>query len=899
MKLSIGRLLALLFAAFAVSIAIGMALFNQYVHSTNANTALLEAALTMRAHAAVLHSLAGRGDLAASELDYFKEILPNVRSAIESIEHGSSWYVPMLPAGSEFKARLKTLKRIWSELEPQLIRLAARSEDVSPPDRRWQPLLPDFQQEAHLLVQQIQGRFAGIRYRMYVLMALGFAVNCALVALAFVSLRRRVTRPIGLLRSGTEVLQSTSFAHRVPVLYPDELGDLTRSFNRMAGMIQQFLAEKQKSVEKLTRTNLDLEREIEERRQIERRMRDSEARLERAQRIASVGNWEVDLERRRLHWSDEVYRIFGIDRSQGPVTHPQFWEAVHPEDLAAVRQASEQALAGRTPYAMEHRIVRPDGSVRWVREQAEVICDVLGRPVEMVGTVQDITEQRNIEEQLHQSQKMEALGLMAGGVAHDFNNILTVINGYASLLHESFKEGPAVKKAVENIRTAGERAAALTHQLLAFSRKQVMQHTIHDVNRAVAGLKPMLARLLREDIELNVVLCQGAAWIKADPVQVEQVLVNLALNAADAMPDGGRLMIESGLVEFTRPEALEHAGLPPGRYVMLAVSDTGVGMTEEMQCRIFEPFFTTKPAGKGTGLGLSMAFGIVKQSAGHIWLYSEPGAGTTFKVFFPLCAGGTPAEPVVEIAVRTPRGSETILLAEDNEAVRGLAVDSLRGFGYRVLAAPGPEEAVRLSQEHVGDIHLLLSDVVMPRMNGVDLAERIKRERPAIRVLFVSGYADNAVTSHGLIPGGAAYLSKPFSPETLAQKVRETLDRSVQKKRVLVVDDEGIIREFFADLLTHAGYEVHTAAGAVEAVERCRGAACDLIMLDLNLGRDSGADTLAVLRAEAPSTRILIVSGEARRTQSPCDIADGFLPKPVSPEALVDAVHAMIGRPGA
>jgi two-component system cell cycle sensor histidine kinase/response regulator CckA len=386
----------------------------------------------------------------------------------------------------------------------------------------------------------------------------------------------------------------------------------------------------------------------------------------------------------------------------------------------------------------------------------------------------DVTERRRLEERLTQAEKMEAIGRLAGGVAHDFNNLLTVISGYTELLLA--RPDTSGRDQLGEIAHAAEQAAALTRQLLAFSRRQVLHPRVLDLDEIVAGMEPMVRRIIGDDVNVGVRLVGGLPAVMADRSQLERVILNLAANARDAMPDGGRLTIETAAVELDDDYVAARGDGTPGPNVLLAVSDTGVGMSEEVQRHLFEPFFTTKAPGAGTGLGLATVFGVVKQSGGSIYVYSEEGRGTTFKIYLPAApgegtddprAGDEPAE----------RGSETIVLVEDDEQVRTLVRMMLESKGYQVLAAAGAEEAERLCAERSGDVDLLLSDVVMPDVNGRALAERLAAISPSLRVLFMSGYSDEAVYRHGEISPDAAFIEKPFTDRTLARKVREVLDR--------------------------------------------------------------------------------------------------------------------------
>jgi PAS domain S-box-containing protein len=447
---------------------------------------------------------------------------------------------------------------------------------------------------------------------------------------------------------------------------------------------------------------------------------------------------------------------------------------VHPEDHTLV-EAAEAASSRGERFQAEYRMIRKDGQVIWVSDTAVVVPDSQGHSL-MEGIIVDITERKQLETQLQQSRRMEAVGRLAGGIAHDFNNLLTIVKGYTELALNRAGLLPEVRADIEHIGDASDRATALVRQLLAFSRKQILQPKILDLNSIVLGLDNLLRRLMSEDIEMQTMVGKDVGAVKADPGQIEQVIMNLVVNAREAMPNGGRLVIETANADLDSAYARDHVTVKPGQYVMLAVSDTGMGMEADALAHIFEPFYTTKASGKGTGLGLSTVYGIVKQSGGYIWVYSEPGRGSSFKVYLPRV--GDPVEAAIQSTkrARARRGTETILLVEDEPAVRELTRLVLAAQGYSVVEAVNPEEAERLCENGKSEIHLLLTDVVMPGTSGHELAKRITACRPKIKVLYMSGYTHNVIASGGMLDRGIAFLQKPFTPATLIEKVRDVLD---------------------------------------------------------------------------------------------------------------------------
>jgi two-component system cell cycle sensor histidine kinase/response regulator CckA len=432
--------------------------------------------------------------------------------------------------------------------------------------------------------------------------------------------------------------------------------------------------------------------------------------------------------------------------------------------------AIEYLKAGATEYVLKDHPERLLLAVRRVLREAEAQKE--RRQAEK--------QNAKLEEQLRQAQKMEAVGRLAGGIAHDFNNVLTIIRGYSELALAQMAPHDPQRARLQYIKEAGDRATSLTRQLLAFSRRQVLESRVLDLNAIVTNLYEMLPRLIGEDLDVVSILQPGLGRVKADPGQIEQVILNLAVNARDAMPQGGKITIETANVVLDENYARDHATVQPGPHVMLAISDTGFGMDAETKARVFEPFFTTKEVGKGTGLGLATVYGIVKQSGGSIWVYSEPGKGTTFKIYLPRVEDALEENAPAENRPRILRGTETILLAEDEEMVRNLMRTILEAQGYTVLVARDATEAMSFCHRHQGSISLLVSDVVMPGMSGRELAAQMAMVHPETKVLYVSGYTDDAVVRHGVLNAGLAFLQKPFSAESFLLKVRDALDTPSQ-----------------------------------------------------------------------------------------------------------------------
>jgi PAS domain S-box-containing protein len=516
----------------------------------------------------------------------------------------------------------------------------------------------------------------------------------------------------------------------------------------------------------------EVQRELRERREANEALRRSDARYRDLFENASDLIVVCDLDGRMTAVNQTCLRATGYSAEELIGMHMD--DVLAPESREQSLAAREQQLAGDEAPVYESELVAKDGHRLQIEIASRLIVEN-GVPVGTEAICRDISYRKQLEEQLRQAQRLEAIGRLAGGVAHDFNNLLTVISGYAEALLEG--RDRAAEPELDQIAAAAERAAILTRQLLAFSRRQVLQPQVFQLNDVVDGLTPMLSRLIGENVELVATLGASLDPVLADPNQLEQVLVNLAINARDAMPEGGLLTISTANVELDSEHVAQHADAIVGHHVMLSVSDTGVGMDVETLSHVFEPFFTTKPVGIGTGLGLATVYGIVKQSGGSLWVYSEPGQGTTFKAFLPRAE--SPATEVEKARAPKPvaaRGTETILLAEDEESLRRLTARILEQRGYKVIAAETATEALRVAEQNGRTIDLLLTDLIMPELSGTALAERICKLTPAIRVLFMSGYADEVVSRNGALTPGSSFLEKPFSANDLAAKVRETLD---------------------------------------------------------------------------------------------------------------------------
>jgi PAS domain S-box-containing protein len=601
--------------------------------------------------------------------------------------------------------------------------------------------------------------------------------------------------------------------------------------------------------------------------------------------------------------SDNLREILGYP-PEAAIGSDWWLEKIHPEDLDSVKAQTLTELFGRSG-ARDLRFRHADGHFRWFRCETRLIHDEKGQPLEVVGAWSDITERKlaeeeqfRLREQLQQAQKLESVGRLAGGVAHDFNNLLTVINGYSALVLNQLAPADPLHKMVDEIGKAGRRAAELTKQLLLLSRKQVTQLEEVNLNDVIAEVERMLERVIGSDIRLESTLSPSLGHVLADPGQLHQVLMNLAVNARDAMPGGGTLLIETLNIDLDDSYTEQHAEMRPGPYVQLTVSDTGIGMTKDVMSHLFEPFYTTKKPGEGTGLGLATVYGIVKQSGGSIWTYSEPGKGTTFTIYLPRIEAGARLEQEPEPEPQSLRGTETILVVEDQEQLLKMAGSVLRSYGYRVLEAANPGEALLHCERYAGAIHLLLTDVAMPGITGPELAGRVKPLRPAMEVVFMSGYSERGIAERADLTG--AYLPKPFSPQALAIKVRGVLGAPRRAETILVADDDPGIRSFLRDVLTGVGYGILEAENGKEVVRQVEAADVDLVIMDLAMPEQEGIETIQILRRLRPQLRIIAVSGQfaGPLLQAAEQLgAQMSLTKPIEANDLLDAVARVNASP--
>jgi len=645
-------------------------------------------------------------------------------------------------------------------------------------------------------------------------------------------------------RSG-EVMGGLFFGHREPGVFTP----------RSQGMIENLAAEAAVAIDN-TRLVHELERELAHRRVAEADLAESETRLRLATDAADIGTWDYDPQTGDLTWDAKCKQLFGLPADAQVSFDGTFVRALHPDDREATLAAIDNALdpSGNERFEAEYRATGIEDNVeRWISAAGRAVFEG-DRPVRFIGTVIDITgpklaeaglrqlkdrlqeqveaevaRRAEAEEALRQAQKMEAVGQLTGGIAHDFNNLLTVVTGNIARAERALDEGgqadPRLKRSLENAMKGADRAAALTQRLLAFARRQPLTPKAIDVDRLVTGMSDLLQRTLGEQVRLQIVTSPGLWRVEADPNQLENAILNLGLNARDAMPGGGELTIETANAQLDKNYLAAQSEVPPGQYVMIAVTDTGAGMSREVLDRAFEPFFTTKEVGKGSGLGLSMIYGFVKQSGGHVKLYSEEGQGTTIKIYLPRLLGDGAMEQdddVAQPAAAASASRETILVVEDDVDVRSYTVECLQELGYRVLEAHDAPSALYQMERFDGEIDLLFTDVVMPRMSGAQLGTEVRRLQPGIKVLYTSGYTRNAVDHNGRLDPGVEMIAKPFTFEGLAQKVRDVLDSG--DGSVLIVGESGADLELAREALTASRLRSEFAATASEALGKVRAA---------------------------------------------------------------------------
>jgi PAS domain S-box-containing protein len=654
---------------------------------------------------------------------------------------------------------------LWTDLDtpmsgpPKSLPLGVPTEVTTPEGKRLITAAVRLSAMPWLVVVQIPRDSALLPARRFLFTIIGIAVLLLLAGVAAAwRLSRQITEPLAEIASAAEDFATGNYARRVAVVRHDELGSMASAFNGMA-----------EKVETASRDTMLREQEL---RATNRELRESE---ERYRQLVELSPEAIVVHRDGiiLFVNPAAIRLFGNGSDTG-FTGRALLDFVPPVDRDSVWARVQQVQTnGQATPLVERTLRRVDGTSVDV-ETAGLPFILDGEPA-VLTLIRDVTQRKRLEGQIRQAQKMEAIGQLAGGVAHDFNNLLTVIMSYSGLLMSNVDANSDFGRDLGEIKSAAERAAGLTHQLLAFSRRQVLQPQILDVTALTRRLEAMLRRLLREDIELVTMFEPSLDPVSADPGQIEQVIINLAVNAGDAMPQGGRLVIETSRVELDDESPMLPAGAAPGPFVVLAVSDTGHGMDEAVRSKIFDPFFTTKEPGKGTGLGLSTVYGIVQQSGGSISVYSEPGIGTTFKVYLPRAVPDDSPRSTPTSRPPIASGSETVLLVEDDAGVRAAAQRVLERAGYTVLLASTGAEALEVIERHGASVGVVLTDLVMPEMGGRELADHLNVRWPQTKIVFMSGYTEDAASRASVLAPGALFLDKPFTPETLARKVRGAL----------------------------------------------------------------------------------------------------------------------------
>ncbi|HEY7807687.1 MAG TPA: PAS domain S-box protein [Croceibacterium sp.] len=698
---------------------------------------------------------------------------------------------------------------------------------------------------------------------------------------------------------------------------------------RAQATVQGLAAEAAVAIDN-TRLVNELERELAHRRIAEADLAESETRLRLATEAADIGTWDFDPQSGALTWDSKCKQLFGLPADAKVSYDGTFLRALHPDDREATDLTVQRALdpAGSGRFEAEYRAIGIEDHVeRWISAAGRAVFEN-GKPVRFIGTVIDITgpklaeeglrqlkdqlqdrveaevaRRAEAEEALRQAQKMEAVGQLTGGIAHDFNNLLTVVTGNIARAERALEEGgvagPRLKRSLENAMKGADRAAALTQRLLAFARRQPLTPKPIDIDRLVTGMSELLLRTLGEQVRLEIVTSPGLWRVEADPNQLESAILNLCLNARDAMPAGGELTIETANAQLDQNYVASESEVPPGQYVMIAVTDTGEGMSREVLDRAFEPFFTTKDVGKGTGLGLSMIYGFVKQSGGHVKLYSEVGHGTTIKIYLPRLLGDAlddPEEGSARTAPESGAEQETILVVEDDVDVRSYTVETLRELGYRVLEAHDGASALHQLEQFAGTIDLLFTDVVMPRMSGSQLTAEARRLQPGLKVLYTSGYTRNAVDHNGRLDPGVEMIPKPFTFEGLAQKVRDVLDSG--DGSVLVVDADPVGLRHAREALSAGGIRSEMAATGTEALGKARAAqgSYAAVVIDDDLPKAEADRLLRSLRSMHRDLPIVIVSGpraaELARKHAK-DSCLAALTRPYTAEELQETLRAL------
>jgi PAS domain S-box-containing protein len=597
-------------------------------------------------------------------------------------------------------------------------------------------------------------------------------IMAAIAALAGAAISRRLTVPLVTLQETATRIAQGERGLQVLLAGPNEVVQLAGAFNSMASQLEQSLKA--------------LENRYSEVLAARDALKVSEERLRLAQEATRDGIWDWDLQTDQAYFSPQWYRMLGYEPDEFPSSYNAWATLLHPEDRGPSEAMVRQAIESHEAFRIECRMKTKDGAWRWIQSRGKAVAwDAAGNAVRLAGAHSDLTERKEaekektaLEAQLAQAQKMEAVGHLAGGIAHDFNNMLSIVIGSAELAMRDLDPESILHLHMTKIHGAAKRSGELVRQLLAFARQQTIQPKVLDINETISGMLTMLRRLIGEDIDLVWQPGQKPDYIRIDPSQLDQILANLMVNARDAIRGVGRVTIETDTVLFDESYCDAHPGFAPGRFLLLAFSDNGCGMDSQTLTKVFDPFFTTKPVGKGTGLGLSTIYGIVKQNDGFINVYSEPGQGTTFRIYFPVVAAekiATANKPPLE-ALRG--GSETILLVEDDPVILELGQRILADLGYTVLPAGTPARAIAMAEEYAGRIDLLITDVVMPQMNGRDLARRLDQLLPGLKCLYMSGYTANVIAHHGVLDPDVNFLQKPFTIQELAAKVGELLGQS-------------------------------------------------------------------------------------------------------------------------